>query len=62
MNFMVPSRRDDLISLCYLITSMSNKGNLPLMPNQMFNDKAEGFALIYDTKLKLTPEILSRDQ
>ena len=41
---------------------MSNKGNLPLMPNQMFNDKAEGFALIYDTKVKLTPEILSGDQ
>jgi hypothetical protein len=60
MNYITQSRRDDLISLCYLLVYMVN-GDLPfIFPNHgiLLDSKRTQFDKIVNVKKTLTPEKL----
>ena len=60
MNYITQSRRDDLISLCYLLVYMVN-GDLPfIFPNHgiILESKRSQFNKIVSVKKNLTPEKL----
>lgn len=52
LQFMTTSRRDDLISLCYLLAFLINEGKLPNIDIYNQKDKNESFKKIRDAKLK----------
>ena len=58
MNFVTPSRRDDLISLVYLMISILDYGNLPGLPVQTYSSWKKGYKTTLKAKQKMTPEIL----
>ena len=57
MGFFTPSRRDDLISLTYLLIYLI-QGNLVILNNTGTLSKTQSFYNIYKAKLELTPEKL----
>jgi len=53
--FKQPSRRDDLISLCYLLYSMANQGNLPGVDQKSLVDWKSSYNITLKAKLQMTP-------
>ena len=59
MGFISPSRRDDLISLTYVLIYLI-QGSLGILENVSNLSKAQSFKNIYSAKLELTPERLCK--
>ena len=57
MGFQTPSRRDDLISLTYLLIYLT-QGSLSILDNVENLSKSQSFKQIYEAKKRLSPEIL----
>lgn len=56
-DFKTPSRRDDLMSLCYLLIYLLNSGNVPFVVDNNLS-KNEVFLHIMNIKLNMPPEEL----
>ena len=50
LKFQTPSRRDDLISLCYLLSYLLNEGHLKDMDFGKDKDQVEAFKYVVKTK------------
>lgn len=59
---MTTSRRDDLISLCYLLVFVINEGRLPNIDIYNQRDKNESFRKIRDAKLKHSLDDLCNEE
>ena len=55
--FRTPSRRDDLISLCYLLVYIMKNGDVPFMVDHSMA-KSEAYLYLQEVKQRLTPEQL----
>jgi hypothetical protein len=54
LEFQTASRRDDLISLCYLLSYLLNEGHLKDMDFDKDKDQVETFKYVVKTKKKHT--------
>lgn len=62
LHFHTTSRRDDLISLCYLLVFVINEGKIPNIDIYNNVDKRDSFKSIRDAKLSHTLEDLCNEQ
>lgn len=62
LSFMSTSRRDDLISLCYLLIFCINKGKIPGVDAYGQGDKNEQFHIIRKAKLKHNIKVLCNEK
>lgn len=55
LDFKTPSRRDDMISLCYLLSFLLNEGKFKDIDfNKLVNDQVEAFIYIKEAKKRQT--------
>lgn len=62
LQFYCTSRRDDLISLCYLLIFLLRRGELPKLDIYAKVDRNESFKIIRDTKLAYKMKDLCNEQ
>ena len=59
LNFLSSSARDDLQSLVYMLCGLNNKGLLPGIESDHYDDLNVGFQNTLTAKLNLTPKIIA---
>jgi len=61
MEFSHPTRRDDLIALCYLLLTFLNQGDFPILGEQTVKDKSDIFDQVLEFKKKNSLSYISQN-